>query len=482
MAPARKRNLIYILILPAVLFCLFSLPRKSASADTEYGPIAYLDYVLSSPETIYADEDVIAVSSESGTVFFYNGNIYETDILMAKQQLVRSGNYIYYTFNSKLMRVETGSFNEETVRRGDDSEITANAFALSGKKLLVLTNPNALLYEDFTSSAASSVYAFEGYDLPVFGNVYFAGEDIYAALGGKLFKNGAEIYDTGKNKQIADYFTDISGTVYFSGEGGIYKLSGNTPVLVYENPEGGKVRGLSAFDGGLLFIDAAKSKIMQMDANGKNVKEYRFDVSVETEATLPEPDENVGVVTVKAGARVHYGNIESGAFVFENTETSCADEDFVLLSEQDGYYVLLCENGYAFTAKENAGTKEQNAPITFEKGYILHKCNAYSTIILNEGYKLFTLEKGAEVAVKKVYDMNGKTFILVEADGEKAFVSGGEIAENLIPPLSGDGIADSYEISVKDNSLAAGVIIIASAGLLVIALFIILVKKEYIKF
>ncbi|MBP5193910.1 MAG: hypothetical protein J6126_04200, partial [Clostridia bacterium] len=274
MASARRNNLIYILILPAVLFCLFSFPSLKASADTQYGPIAYLDYVLASPEAIYADEEVIAVSSANGTVFFYGGNIYETDILMAKQQPVRSGDHIYYTFNSKLMRTEIGEFTEEAVRREDDTEITANAFALSGNKLLALTNPNALYYEDYASSAPPAVYEFGGYDQPVFGNVYFVGETLYAAFGGKLYKDGSEIFDSGKTKQIADYFTDISGTVYFSGEEGIYKLIDNAPVLVYANADGGKVCGVCSYEGGLLFIDATKGKIMQMDESG-SVREFR---------------------------------------------------------------------------------------------------------------------------------------------------------------------------------------------------------------
>ncbi|MBQ9482256.1 MAG: hypothetical protein IJU84_08840 [Clostridia bacterium] len=488
----RKRKCVFNLIfaffasLGAAFFAAggFSLAHAE---EAELGPIAYLDYALKNPKAIYADGEIVAVSQESGTVFFYDGKIYEKDI-SAEQQIARSGDHIYYTHHSVLRRVKIGVFAEEDVKNSGDI-IPANGFAVFGSKLITLTNSGALLYENMFTSAPSPYSFNEEIETNRFlsGNAYSAEGKDYFALIRRLYINGDFVYENPEDFTLADYMTEFGGKLYFSNRNGIFRFDGE-PVCVYEkkvtvSTRSDGVLGLCARGDKLLFIDGETDKIMQMDADGSNLKEFHFDVKVNTAASVPSPAKDIPfeTVTVRNGSRIHFGGISGGVFNFTETAVTSKDEDYIKIGEESGYSVLFGNSGYAFIRNEIVEEKPQNTPITFEKGLVLHACKTYDVCLAITGRENFGLKKGDGVTVVKIYEMNGINYALVETEsGELTFVPAGEITESFLPPLPVNTMRSSL-VTGKDDTAKAVVIIILSTAVLLLALFVIFVKKEYVK-
>ncbi|MBP5308376.1 MAG: hypothetical protein J6Z34_04490 [Clostridia bacterium] len=467
----------------AAYFCFAVLSARAFAEEQELGSVAYLDYALTNPKAVYADGEVVAVSQENGTVFFYDGKIYERNFQTADQQIVRNGDYLYYTYNSLLKRTRVGVFDEEDVTdgQGNKLQIAANAFSLVENRLITLTNTDALLYADMYAGAPVP-YPF---DAPVenyrvrSGNVYSTLNADYFALIEVLYENGTAIYSNPEVYPIADYMTDVDGTLYFSNRNGISRLKNGDVKQVYVSAD---VKGVCGYKSGLLFIDGKSGKIMRADAEFETVEEFHFDVKVDTDAAVPPPASyrDMQTVTVQSGSRIHLGRIENGAFNFTETVVTAFNEDYIKIGCESGYAVLFGNSGYAFIADEYALPKTQNTALTFEKGLILHDCASYDTCLALKEREIFSLKKGDEVTLIKAYEMNGVNYILAETANGLSFVPAGEITENLASPLPVN-VARSTVTEGKNNVTEAVVIMLLSTAVLLLALFVILIKKEYVK-
>ena len=464
----RRAIKIYIAV-ALIWFCAAQVPAR-AQVPGDKGAIAYLDYTLSSPYAVYADEDIVVVAGASGMTFFCDGNIYEKPYLSAQKQIARSGGYIYYVYNNLLSRVDLSGFSTERVLSGGEM-IGASAFSVRGNKLIAMTSNGAIRYENLAETPL-------GYD---FAGNFGSGEvcitengDIYS-VNGKIYRNGVYLCE-GK----AVYMAEINGTAYFSNDGGIYRISNGDTECVLQRES---VYGICAYGSELLFIDGATGKIMQMASNGENLREFRFDVSIDLGGNLSfslEPE----TVTVSEGTPVHRGTVEGSTFTLTGTEISDASRDYVKLGEvgeENRYAVLFSENGYALSPVSGTVKKEQNVPITFEKGHILHSCAAYKTCVAQNSAEAFALEKGEEISIVSAYETNGHNYYLFErAGGERGFVLSGEVKESLASDIP-DNVSRTHAYAGKDNTIEALVIILLSTALLALALFFILAKKENIK-
>lgn len=479
-----KNLIIASLILTLFALTLFQTALIFANGESDNTPldtVEYLDYELNSPKAIYADEEVVAVTQAENTVFFYGGKIYEKNIKAAQQQLIRNGDKIYYSYNSLLYCVTVGEFTQTQVTDTAGVNIAANAFAINGNRLICLTNSGAVFYENFTQ--VPQPYEFEGeIDRSSFaaGNVYCTDEADYFCIDGEMYVNGKSVYFT-----KADYITDVNSQLFFTNKNGIFALEGSDVKQILSNTNAIpgreiKAAGISCYGGKLLFIDEIGKKIMQINTDGSELKEFLFSVEIETPAKV-EFTASPETVSAEKGTRIHKGSLTDGKFVFSESAVINETCDYVKIGEIGGYFLLYGRNGYALINKNYLTEINQNTQITFEKGYILYNCYAYATCVASDEHILFGLEKDQAITVKSIYIMNGLQYGLIETDGGKSgFVLLGEIAETIYPRLPENSVI-AESVTGKDNTLAAKVIILLSAGVFALALFVVFIKKDYFK-
>lgn len=471
----RAQNLILIFL--ALLVAMSVCPTAEASAEERVlTSVDYLDYTLASPHALYADEEVIMVAQEANTVYFYDGKIYEMDVVTAQRQIYRNGDRLYYTRRSMLYSVEIGVFEETAVLDGNGQQIVANSFAIKGDRLIALTNTGATFYKSFNEVAPTYTFDDEVASILVAGNVHITDDGDYYYVNGEIFKDGEFVCFS-----KAENLTDVNGKLYFSNKAGIYALEGSGTEVIYQSgADDGGVLGLSEYKGDLLFICGSDNEIKQMSADGSNLRKFLFEVTVETDAEVAYTPTPV-TVRVTKGTRLHRGVLIGGAFEYDFTDLANADEDYVKLGEISTYSVLYGMNGYALCSTALLSEIVQNIEISFEKGYLLYDCSAYVTCVADESMRSFALKKGDVVTVKDCLVMDGIEYALVEnSAGDKGFVLAGEIKPSLHPTLPENTTTETTATS-KDNSLYALIIILLSAGVLSLALFVILTKKEYIK-
>ena len=127
---------------------------------------------------------------------------------------------------------------------------------------------------------------------------------------------------------------------------------------------------------------------------------------------------------------------------------------------------------------------EQNTQISFEKGVILHNCQLFSVPVANGETTIDNLMRGQQITVNSVYIMNGIKYLSVTVIGNDTehtgFVLAGEVTEKLYPS-EGSTINESGNVTGKDNTTLAGMIILLSTATFITTIFVILIKKDYIK-
>lgn len=472
------KNFILILALTFVLSLCFTPKSFALAEDSVLDTVDYLDFTLNSPKAIYGDDDVIVVSCAEEMVFFYQSKIFCKDI-SAAGQLMRNGDYIYYTKNSLLFRVEIGSFTESAVTDNEGTPIAANSFAINGSRLIALTNSGAIFYEDF--KRISPPYDFTAYDnitnqQIAAGNVHIADTD-YFNINGETFKQNQSL-----RFDVVDYFAHVGSDVYFSNKKGVFRLDGETTTCVYERDvkirnEG--VLGICGFNGNLLFIDGLTSEVMLLNLSSGVAEKYLFDVVIQTGLSLTFT-ETPTTVTVAKDVRAHAGDFENGAFTYKKTNVTQTDFDLVKIGTVDKYAVVYGLDGFLLIDEAHVTQKAQNNPITFEKGFVLHDCTAYLTCVATRLTESFTLTKGEEVNVISKLNMNGVDYLLVQKGEEQGFVLAGEIKEGLSPNYPTPN-TNTTVVTGKDNTTVAYIIMLLSAGVFILTLFVILARKEYFK-
>ena len=92
--------------------------------------------------------------------------------------------------------------------------------------------------------------------------------------------------------------------------------------------------------------------------------------------------------------------------------------------------------------------------------------------------------RGQQITVNSVYIMNGLKYLSVTVIGNDTehtgFILAGEVTERLLP-TAGYAVSENGSVSGKDNTLLAAVIILLSTAVFITTLFVILIKKEYVK-
>ena len=478
-----------------LLFSLISLllgffPKRSgftvAGADEDektLNSISYLDFTFVSPTWVYADEDVVAVADGERTVFFYDGKIYIKKIKVAGN-ILRNGNYLYYSKDNVLGRVEIGEFVHGTVSDADDNPIGSNGFAFSGEKLISLTNTGMNYYEGFVKKPLPYEFDAQASTYLPLAKVCFAGDTEYFFIDGNLYEKNRRVCIA-----VADYAACINGEPYFTNADGIFRFDGNEIKCVVSLTDGSaaggiagiKICGLSELNGEIIFVNATDNKLMICGYLGENLRDYLFDVKIPTDAKV-EFSEAPDTVKVAKGASIHDGILlDGGVFDYDKSAKSDSEEDFVKLSETEGYAVLYGKRGFCLTAISNVTAINENTAITREKGYIIHECSAYLLPVADGDYHSFPLKKGEEVSVLAKYEMNGITYLLIEnQNGEKAFTPGGEMTRELLPPTKGNSEL-SERVTNADYTVYAVVVILLGAAVFTLALFLIFSKKKSVK-
>ncbi len=471
-----NKKIFTVIILSAVILsAIFIAPVKEYGvAEGSLGAVDYLDYILSSPRAIYADDEIVAVSCKDKTVFFYQGGIYEKENILPAGQILRSGNRLYYSANSLLRYVEIGVFEEVKTEMG------ANNFAVDDNRLITMTNSGALFYE-ITENGFTPVnaeYSFPS-DLEVAiigsGAVHIADADYYV-INSVMYKDGKHIGIT-----KADYMAHNGNTLYFSNLEGLFRLDGQTPVKIISQSEELRddgILGVCGFADGIVYIDGKTDKIMRMDKDG-NISDFVFEVIIPTDASVSFSDTPT-TIRVKTGDRFHRGALSDGKFIFSGTYTD-VNSDYVTIGEIENYYVLYGINGCGLIDKNSCEILEQNTPITFDKGYVLNNCALYKTCVADELEKVCDIKKGDQITIKKTFILNGIKYYLAQTqNGEHGFILAGEATNELLPSVPKNN-ANNFSVLGKDNTLAAVIIILLSTGVMILALFVLLVKKEFIK-
>ena len=317
--------------------CVISLPQVSHAEET-LGPVEYLDYALTSPRAVYADDDLVVVTQSDKMVFFSVGMIYEKEFRSANKQIQRCGNFIYYLYNNLIYRVDVEDLTSSRVNTlGDEvGEIGANAFSINGNRLIALTTNGPVCYEDFVP--AQLPYAFEGINVGLFGagEVCIADDGDYYYVNGNVYRNGRKLFEA-----EVSYFSAVGKSVFFSNGSGIYKIENDAAVPVYVK-EG--LHGLCAYGSAVLFIDGQTNKIMQISADGKDLSEFRFNVTIDTDAQVifnSSPE----TVTVKTGVNVHLGELENGTDINESKDNNDSKNIMptllIILSVVDGVLLII---------------------------------------------------------------------------------------------------------------------------------------------
>lgn len=475
----------------------FALPSPDYAVD-------YLDYELGCPVSLYADEEVVAVTCDPDyydtyvggenegrnlIVYFYGGRIYEQEIvypdgapMTAPEQLVRSGNRIYYSTMSVLKYVELGEFVEKS------TQIGANRFAMSGDRLITLTNTGVGFFraegENFVRCEQPDYFdelrsAVRPQELLHSGRVYSTADHDY------YFPTGTPYYieDSRKDNRSANYITDIDGRVYFSDGSSIYKIEddGNASLLY----EGERILGISGYAGDLIFVDGTAKKLMRLSpAAGAEATEFLFDISIKTDAAVNFTD-SPAAVTVPEDSRLHVGTLEGGAFDYAKTiDGTGKDEDFVAIgavvgTHENVYLVLFGRSGYALVGEELAVAIDAEQP-PFDRATILHDCNGYASPVDDGGTAIAQLKKGDEVTLERIYRMNGADYALVRSGDTKSFVLLGELKAGPTAQ-EGEFSGENTVVNGEDRTIVAIVITIISLAILIFALFVIFVQKDYIK-
>jgi len=471
------KNLILTVMLLALLTTF--IPTLAFADRVELDAVDYLDYQLTSPEYIYADEQIVAVSCAGKVEFFYEGKIIKTD-LIADKQMLRRGSYLYYFNQSLLKRVEIGTFTEQDVKDSLGNPITANCFAISDSRLLAINSSGANYYQGDDFSPIPPPYVFDSAlnSTILAATVCTYGGDDYFTVAGSVYKNGESVY-TAEDGVVFKYVAGCEGGMLLSDGSSIYRLTDGVLTTLYLSDGSYTPAGLYPYGDGCLFIDTKSCDVMQLTQNGRITK-FLFDVEITTDASLiftPTPE----TVTVKKGSRLHRGTIENGIFTFSGTDASTPmDEDFIKIGTVNGYSVLCGKSGYAFAAADQTVALEQNTPITFEKGYVLYDCYAYLTCFAARSNEIFKLNKGDEVTVESAFIFNGTKYYLINTDAGRGFVLAGEITEKLIPTTATPKYSTGT-VTGRDYTLMAIIAVLLGATVYVTAMALILIKKEHIK-
>ena len=473
----RAKNL--ILCAACLLICCLSFAPKATLAEQQLGAIDYLDYVIESPEYLWADKDVVAVSSGGKLTFFTQGKIFRTE-LRSDGEIARLGSSIVYFHDSLLFSTEIGTFTETPVLDSNGSQITANSFSICGDRLLVINSSGAALYKGLSRTELD--YGFdEDFDPALLraAKVYVGQKDYYS-VGGEIYANGSFL-----RAQRADYMTELNGELYYANKEGVFKLCGEdgAPTQIYQTPAGSEHSALDlcAYGDTLLFIDGATCDLMQIvfSDSGASVRKFVFDVEITTGLKL-EYNPTPVTVSVLKGTRIHAGTLDGGTFTFLGTHACEADKDEVKLGEIDGYSLLYGHGGYSLVKNDLVTVLDQNTPITFDKGVILHDCKVLTTCVANPDTVVGELKKGTEVSVLSIIEMNGARYSRVQYEGGEGFILTGEVTEKFLA-TSNKPTAENGSVTGKDNTLVATVIILLSTGIFIVTMFILLVKKEYVK-
>lgn len=474
---AKKFKLSAVCLVALALALACAVAPTHARADGPLEAIDYLDYVIDSPEYVWADGEAVVVCSGGRLVFFTGGRIYQTD-LKCDGEIMRYGSSILYFHDSLLFSTEIGTFEETPVTDADGTQITANSFSACGDRLLVINSSGAVLYEGLVRTEIS--YSFDsGFDTSLLraARVLVASKDYYS-VGGEIYANGAFL----KARQ-ADYMTELNGELYFSNKEGIFKIPADNgaPVLLYDGMDGEReVCGICAYGDSILFIDGASGDLMQMTFDsGVKITKFVFDVEIKTDLSLTYT-QTPTTVRVEAGTRMHTGVLEGGCFTFLGTEVLEGGEDLVCLGAVGSYSLVYGHGGYALVGSDKTAVLEQNNAISFEKGVILHDCPVFITCVANGDTRVGELKKGAEVSIGSVIIMNGVRYSRVQFEGGEGFILTGEATVELLPS-SNSPTNEKGSVTGKDNTLVAVVIILLSTGIFVITMFVLLVKKEFVK-